>query len=121
MKLKKTIYTLFFLIALIVYILQKLDYRLHFLINNYLNDILSIPLVLKICQKICELIYRKKIQFSIGKIILICIYWSVLFEIIFPQIFYRYTTDFYDIFAYLLGGIIYYIIEKNEDYKMQIM
>lgn len=96
-----------------------MEIALHPLINNYVNDFLSIPLVLKISQLICEkFIYQKKINFTFSLIIAICMYWSLLFEVIFSKILSRYTTDYLDIFAYFVGGIVYYLIEKYENNKM---
>lgn len=51
-------------------------------------------------------------------LLLVWIYFSVLFEYIFPKYLPRYTADYFDILAYLVGSLIFKLIECYGTYKM---
>lgn len=86
-------------------------------INNYLTDFITIPLYSYVIKYIMNNLlnhdWKPNIQFYISSFI----YISLLFELICPMISQRFTSDIFDVFAYFLGGFLYYLIER---YKMKL-
>lgn len=89
-------------------ILQYLNITSNFT-NNYLDDILFFPIALSV-----NLIYQTRTQknykLPFTHAILGLVFISVLFEIIIPKLDTRFTQDVYDVLAYFLGIVIYYIV-----------
>jgi len=102
-------------IAVIIYSCQRLHIQLPNLINNYVNDLLCVPIVLAITQKLIQL-FKKSHNYiiSVKVIFFVVFYYSLYFEYILPLYKTRYTGDFIDVVLYILGGMIFYIIERNK-------
>ena len=105
-------------IAAIVYLLQLIFKRNNFylppLLNNYLADFLCLPLLLSIALFMLHKIKRDATIFLSRKMILFtCFYISFVFEYLLPQYSQRYTSDPFDIIAYFMGGLIYYILQNR--------
>ncbi|MGV3586566.1 MAG: hypothetical protein ACO1OF_06175 [Adhaeribacter sp.] len=105
-------YFLFWL-ALSLYLLNR--YVLDFLGFTkykipYLNDVLCLPVVLCLALWLQQKLFPRtaRPRLNIGQVIFTVIYFSVFFEGILPAFSSKYTRDFWDIGAYVLGGIIYY-------------
>ena len=84
---------------------------------NYLADVLCLPILLIFFE-----IFIQKIQnnpfYKISKlqVFVVFVYISVIFEWILPTISTKFTDDYYDIFAYAIGGIIYLLMtHQNSD------
>lgn len=112
------VYLILFILSTFVYYLQTINYSLPEIINNYFNDTVSLILLLKICHIVLKLIKGADFKLSPSHIIFIWLYFSFLFEGILPLFYERYTADLYDIGAYLLGVLIYIIIERYDLQKM---
>ena len=113
---KIAIYLLLFIISMVVYVFQKLNITLPKWINNYLNDGIAMLLVLKIVDVVVYYIYKKQITRNIQYVIGIVIYFSFIFEYLYPKFHSRYTADWWDVLVYFIGAIVFLIIE-NYDYK----
>lgn len=113
---KRSIYLLLFIISMVVYVFQKLNITLPKWINNYLNDGIAMLLVLKIVDVVVYYIYKKQITRNIQYVIGIVIYFSFIFEYLYPKFHSRYTADWWDVLVYFIGAMLFLIIE-NYDYK----
>jgi len=117
-KLNKMVFKerLFFLFLFFLYLLSLFSkfYRpADCWVNNYLADFLCIPIVLYISRGVIRWIKkRRKFQFSLIQVLFAIVYFSILFEFIFPQFSDRYTSDYIDILMYLAGGGLYVLISK---------
>lgn len=101
---------------MVVYVFQKLNITLPKWINNYLNDGIAMLLVLKIVDVVVYYIYKKQITRNIQYVIGIVIYFSFIFEYLYPKFHSRYTADWWDVLVYFIGAMLFLIIE-NYDYK----
>ncbi|HLW62447.1 MAG TPA: hypothetical protein VKY33_03520 [Flavobacterium sp.] len=115
---KSLIYVSLFILSTLIYGLQKLSHQLPEIINNYFNDIISTALLLKVCHIILKLIKGADFNLSLGHIVFVWLYFSFLFEGLLPLYYERYTADVYDVGAYLLGALIYIILEGYDLHKM---
>lgn len=100
-------------IALLIYVLQRLEVNLPEWINNYVNDFLCIPLVLAYTTLLFR--YLKKepfFKFSIWYIFLTALYYSLYFELYLPGVNIRYTADVCDVILYFFGGVFYYVLQR---------
>lgn len=111
----KKIYYFFFFVALSIYICQQTTFLLPSWINHYVNDFLCIPLVLGSIVFILRK-WKKDPLFSIPipTIVLVVALYAFYFEYFLPQRNPRYTADVWDVFLYVLGGILFYYIEKTQ-------
>ena len=84
-------------------------------IFHYLNDFLVIPIVATVGLHGVWFIRKdKSIRLNIFTILSLVALFSILFEYYLPQKSYRYTGDIWDVVCYLLGGIVFYILQKIE-------
>ncbi|SEI48252.1 hypothetical protein SAMN04488018_10181 [Myroides marinus] len=95
-----------------IYVLQRIGVDLPLFLNNYLNDILSIPITLFIILAVVQLFKGKVYKLSIWMIMFIVAYYAIYFEYYLPQFHPRYTSDLLDIGCYMIGGIIFYLIQR---------
>lgn len=73
-----------------------------------MTDLLAIPLVLgSINLLLKRYTSNPNFKLSIAKVLMACIYFSVLFEWILPNYSNAYTADFFDVLCYFFGGGIY--------------
>lgn len=113
---KAYIYTLLVSISVTIYMLQYYKQNLNVIINNYANDFISIILVLKITQLVIYALFKISFTKYPKYIVFVWIYFSFLFECVIPLYNIRYTSDFFDIAIYLVGTLIFLVIE-SDDYK----
>lgn len=84
-------------------------------IFHHLNDFLAIPIVTTICLHGVWLIRKDNtIRLNIFTILSLVALFSVVFEYYLPQQSYRYTGDIWDVISYLLGGAVFYFLQKIE-------
>ena len=113
---KAYIYTLLVSISVTIYMLQYYKQNLNVIINNYANDFIPIILVLKITQLVIYALFKISFTKYPKYIVFVWIYFSFLFECVIPLYNIRYTSDFFDIAIYLVGTLIFLVIE-SDDYK----
>lgn len=82
-------------------------------IFHYLNDFLVIPMVATLSLHAVRLIKKdNKIRLNIFTIISLVALFSVVFEFYLPKQSYRYTGDIWDVACYILGGLVFFILQK---------
>ena len=96
--------------------LQYYSQKINALINNYANDFIAIILVLKITHLVIYALFKISFTKYPKYIVFVWIYFSFLFECVIPLYNIRYTSDFFDIAIYLVGTLIFLVIE-SDDYK----
>jgi hypothetical protein len=112
--LKKPIIWLIFATATAVYILQQLHVALPSIINNYLNNLLCMPVVLTLCLVVLQLIKKNySLTIPIFVIASITLYYIVYFEWFLPKINARYTADPIDVVLYIIGAMVFYLMQKS--------
>jgi hypothetical protein len=100
-----------YIIIITLFIIEKwIQYRFEpiYFISNYLDDILLIPIVLGFGIWVQQKFVLPTFVFSKKQIISTWIAFSIIFEIIFPYFIKEFTSDLFDLFAYGLGGLIFY-------------
>ncbi len=79
-------------------------------IHSYLDDTLAPGIVLGFALAFQQqLTFRAKAYiFSIGHILFFVVWYALLFEIVFPYFDPRHHADIMDVFAYSIGGFLFY-------------
>ena len=80
--------------------------------DSYFDDFLVVPIVLTFSLFLQQLWVNPLLIFSKWQVVSVIIYFGILFEFILPKFMEAYTSDLFDIIAYLLGGITFYFIQK---------
>lgn len=88
------------------------EVKVPWIISSYLDDFLFLPLALWFTKVIIKIFKDENFNFKPGHYIFIWLYISVMFEFIIPKWKPYFVSDFYDIFAYGLGILLYIVIEK---------
>lgn len=111
---KSVLYWFLAAIAMTIYGMQRLNFPLPSLINNYVNDLLCFPLVLGAITFIIRKLKKDNhFTFSIYFVLFLVAYYSVYFEYYLPIVNTRYTADWIDVLLYFIGGISFYFFEKR--------
>lgn len=105
-----------FLIALSIYLMQRLKVPLPKLINNYANDLLCLPLALGVITYIIRWL-KKDVFFELSFVFVILLsgFYSFYFEYYLPQFDSRYTGDWIDVILYFSGAFAYFFCGKMEN------
>jgi len=101
------------LLGTCVYFLQRLAVELPAFIQNYLNDLLVMPLVLWIVWAVLVEVKGIEAQISWAMALSLFLYYSVFFECYLPTVNTRYTSDFYDVFCYFIGTMVFMLLYKK--------
>lgn len=112
--LKNPILITFCLIALFIYVANRLDLPLPFWTYFYVNDFLCMPIVLSI--SLAALRYIKKaetIYVPVSIILIMTGYYALYFEWLMPKINTRYTGDIIDVALYFIGALLFYVFQKR--------
>ena len=111
--LSRILYSLMFVIAASIYVLQKLTIALPLVVNNYLNDLLCMPLVFGALTFIVRKL-KNEPQFILpfGFIFILSSYYAVFFEYYLPRTNTRYTSDWLDVALYFIGGMLFYFYQR---------
>lgn len=112
----KLLYLMLFLIALSIYLMQRLKVPLPKLINNYANDLLCLPLALGVITYIIRWL-KKDVFFELSFVFVILLsgFYSFYFEYYLPQFDSRYTGDWIDVILYFSGAFAYFFCGKMEN------
>lgn len=106
-------FTIFAILASTVFLLQKMEVRLHPTISNYLNDFLCMPIVLSIALYTARKIKsNNQLQLPLSLILLLTFGYAVYFEYYLPQVDMRYTADPLDVALYFIGAAFFYLMER---------
>lgn len=83
---------------------------------NHLNDFLTIPLVATVGLHGVWLLKKDySLRLDIFTIFSLVAFYSVFFEYYLPQQSHRYTGDVWDVVCYFLGGIVFYVLQQQEN------
>jgi hypothetical protein len=109
----------YILLSVIIFlIIQSLKYVSRIQSNwvfHHLNDFLTIPIVATVCLQGVWLVKKDySIRITFFTIFSLVILFSVAFEYYLPKQSDRYIADIWDVVCYLLGGIIFYLLQKLE-------
>lgn len=109
----KLLYLMLFLIALSIYLMQRLKVPLPKLINNYANDLVCLPLALGVITYIIRWL-KKDVFFELSFVFVILLsgFYSFYFEYYLPQFDSRYTGDWIDVILYFSGAFAYFFVER---------
>ena len=106
------------ILALTIYIAQKLGLYIPELANNHLNDLLCMPIVLKICLYVVRYVKSsEKIEIPLALQVVTTLLFIVYFEMVLPEINTRYTGDILDVFAYVAGLFLFIALESGRKSK----
>lgn len=83
------------------------------LIDGYLADVLALPVVLAITEDLLRFLKGDHHRLSGGMIIFAWIYISVIMEWVAPYYTKNAVADYYDVFAYGLGALIFYFFGRS--------
>lgn len=101
------------LIAMCVYVAQKLDFKLPEIIDFYLNDFLIMPILLTISLVILRWSRNNKnYQIPIWVILYICGVYAFLYEYVLPKFNPRYTADIIDVVLYFISGFLFFTLQN---------
>lgn len=100
-------------VALVIYITQRLNIALPSLIDNYVNDFLCVPIVLGGILFLTQWLKKDdNYRFSFTFIIFIASYYSFYFEYYLPKDNPRYTADWIDVLLYFSGALTFFFYKK---------
>ena len=77
-------------------------------VQHYLDDLLCLPLVLTATLFILRFFYGPQLRFSLYHVAFAVAYFTLAFEVLFPEFMPRYTADWVDGLLYAVGGIIFF-------------
>lgn len=102
------------LIALFIYVANRLAWPLPSWIYFYVNDFLCMPIALSLSLAALRFIKKSDIIYVPLSIILIMTtYYAIYFEWLMPQLNSRYTGDVIDVFLYFTGAFLFYLFQKK--------
>ena len=110
----RLVYTLMCVVALLIYSMQRLNFALPSLIDNYVNDFLCLPIVLGGILFIIRWLKKDdKYRFPFAFIIFMALYYSFYFEYYLPTYNPRYTADWMDVLLYFSGALAFFFYKKD--------
>lgn len=91
------------------------------LITNYLADLVCMPIVLSSCLVGVRLT-KKSTQYRLTGIQIFAMtsFYAVLFELYLPKINPIYTGDSYDVVAYFIGAIVYFLVYQQNNLRQSV-
>lgn len=103
-----------FLLALGVYLLNRYGLpRLNLVAYKipYLNDVLCLPVVLPVAWWLQQKLFPQSARPRLNgaQVFFTWLYFSIFFEGILPAYSEKFTRDYWDILAYAIGAIFYYL------------
>lgn len=109
-------YVLFSLaLFVVVQTFKFVDFNSPQWVFNYLNDFLTIPIVATFCLHGIWLVKKDQtIRLNLFTIFSLAALFSIYFEFYLPKQSDRYTGDYWDVFCYLLGGLVFYVLQKKK-------
>lgn len=100
-----------FIILFLIFIIHQVILKAGIIIpifSNYLDDLLCIPISMSIALLIHQKVIKNvNYRFNWLHILMSILFFSLIFELILPFISTRFHGDPFDIFVYILGGIIF--------------
>ena len=96
-------------------VLQKIFHISIPFLDNWLDPFLSIPILLGLILMERRWFYKNKksYSFSILETVIAVLFFSFVFEILFPKWSDGFTFDWWDFLAYGLGGLFFYFFQNK--------
>ncbi|WP_460894267.1 magnesium citrate secondary transporter [Rufibacter soli] len=79
-----------------------------FWVRHYLDDLLCLPLILTVSLFFMRALFGPAVRFTKYQVAFAVAFVALAFEIFFPLFLPRYTSDFWDVVLYAIGGYIFY-------------
>lgn len=97
------------MIGITVFVLRRVPVTIPYYINGYLTDLFAIPVIANIGLWFMRvaIVKTNMYKLSVGQIIFIVIYVSLVFEVVLPHFSKQYVSDYIDVVMYVLGGIFF--------------
>lgn len=100
---------LFFLASLYVILFSLKKSGIYFpFISDYFSDLICIPFSLLLAEVMMSWFPFKAFKIGFWQILVTVLYFTLVFEFWMPSISKNYTSDYFDILSYALGGVTYY-------------
>ena len=98
------------LVWVVIVLLRKNDIYIP-VINDHFTDFITVPMYCYLIEYIMNswLGYDWKPDFKF--VLTSVLYLSLLFEVLCPKLSHLFTGDIYDVLAYTVGGVVYYIFK----------
>lgn len=114
MKKRKVIFFLLAIIYALLFFCKKAGIYFPY-ISDYLSDLICLPLSLLLAEIAMERLPSKKFKIGFWPILLAVVYFSLVFEFWMPSVSPNYTSDYWDILCYVLGGAAYYVFTRESN------
>lgn len=112
--LKHPLFIISILVALSIYIAQRLHLALPNWISFYVNDFLCMPIALSLCLVVVRRIKTSTtLYLPMTAIFFLTVYFAIHFEWLMPKLSTRYTFDIIDIMLYSLGSLLFFFFQKR--------
>ena len=109
------LFSISFLLFLLISMQEFLNLKLPDRILFYGNDFLCMPIVLSICLMAARSIKNAPgIYLSLISILSLTVFYALFFEAILPKTGSNYTADVVDVLMYFLGAFLFYFVQKYD-------
>tara|TARA_B110000285_G_scaffold176975_1_gene198805 strand:+ start:101 stop:478 length:378 start_codon:yes stop_codon:yes gene_type:complete len=99
---------------LLIRILRLFEIHIPEILNSHLTDFLFMPILLTVSLIGVRVIKRNKlINLTIGMIFVSTVFVSFMFEIIMPSRSSLFIKDYWDVVAYIIGALFFYIVQSR--------
>ena len=108
----------YFILSVVLYLLIRILrlFEIHIpeILNSHLTDFLFMPILLTVSLIGVRVIKRNKlINLTIGMIFVSTVFVSFMFEIFMPSRSSLFIKDYWDVVAYIIGAIFFYIVQSR--------
>ena len=108
----------YFILSVVLYLLIRILrlFEIHIpeILNSHLTDFLFMPILLTVSLIGVRVIKRNKlINLTIGMIFVSTVFVSFMFEIIMPSRSSLFIKDYWDVVAYIIGALFFYIVQSR--------
>ena len=99
---------------LLIRILRLFEIHIPEILNSHLTDFLFMPILLTVSLIGVRVIKRNKlINLTIGMIFVSTVFVSFMFEIFMPSRSSLFIKDYWDVVAYIIGALFFYIVQSR--------
>ena len=108
----------YFILSVVLYLLIRILrlFEIHIpeILNSHLTDFLFMPILLTVSLIGVRVIKRNKlINLTIGMIFVSTVFVSFMFEIFMPSRSSLFIKDYWDVVAYIIGALFFYIVQSR--------
>ncbi len=83
--------------------------------SSYMDDLLVLPICLSLSAFLQCLLVNANFRIQFTWILFLALYFGIVFEIIVPKYIQNYTSDPIDFVIYLLGGILFFVLQPHQN------